>query len=73
MSKRLAKIIRSRSAATHKLDSEPGTVYEVITRQMVEDLGRELRDLRKRIDTLLFVVISAIIVDIAMRLTGAGS
>ncbi len=71
MSERLGRTIRRRSASKGKLKSEPVSVYEVITRQMVEEFGRQLRDVRKRIDTLLFVVIAAIVLDLVMRLTGA--
>jgi hypothetical protein len=70
---RLARALQPRAVERTALEQEPATVYEVVTRQMVEDLARDVRDLRRRIDTLLFMVIAAIIVDLALRLSGAGA
>jgi hypothetical protein len=39
---------------------------------MVYDLTREVSDLRKRVDALFYLVVSAIIVDVLGRLFGAG-
>lgn len=69
---RLARAVRSRMVERTALEREPATVYEVVTRQKVEELAREMRDLRRRIDTLLFMVLAAIVVDLALRLSGAG-
>jgi len=69
---RLARTLRVMTAERTALEQEPATVYEIVTRQMVEELARDVRDLRRRIDTLLFMVAAAIVVDLALRLTGAG-
>jgi len=69
---RLVRTLRSMTDERTALEQEPATVYEVVTRQMVEELARDVRDLRRRIDTLLFMVAAAIVVDLALRLTGAG-
>ena len=50
----------------------PSSTYEAVTRQMVTDLAREIGELRRRIDTLFYVVVSAIIVDVLGRLLGGG-
>lgn len=68
---RLAHIIRSRRGGSGGVNLEPSSAYEAVTRQMVEDLAREFRDLRHRIDAMLFVITSAILIDLAMRLMGA--
>ena len=49
----------------------PGSVYEAVTRQMVEDLRREIGEIKARLNGLLFMVAGAVVVDVALRLTGA--
>lgn len=68
-SERLARMVRERTEP-HRIDMTPATAFEAITRRMVEDLASEVRDLRGRIDRLIFVVLGAIIVDILLRLAG---
>ena len=48
----------------------PATAFEAVTRQMVLDLTSEIRSLRTRIDSLLSVVVGAIILDLLLRLAG---
>jgi len=55
-----------------RLDLEPATAYEVVTRQMVEALGADLREIKSRLNGLLFLVAGAVVVDLALRLAGAG-
>ncbi len=52
------------------IDLGPASVYEVITRQMVESLRDELREIKSRLNTLLFMMIGAIMVELAMRIIG---
>ena len=47
-----------------------GTAYESVTRYMVEDLMREVRDLRKRVDGLLWLAASALLMDVILRVAG---
>jgi hypothetical protein len=54
------------------VDLGPLSTYEAVTRQMVEDLGREIGDLKRRIDTLFYVVISAIVIDVLGRVFAGG-
>ncbi len=51
---------------------QPKGAYEVVTRQMVDDLRIELRTLRTRIDSLFSVVVGAIVIDVIFRLAGLG-
>ena len=53
-----------------RLDLEPATAYEVVTRQMVEALGADLREIKGRLNGLLFLVAGAVVIDLALRLAG---
>lgn len=48
----------------------PGTIYEAVTRQMVEGLTEELREIKGRLNGLLFLVAGAMVVDVVLRLIG---
>ena len=52
------------------IDLGPASVYEAITRQMVESMRDELREIKSRLNTLLFMMIGAIMVELAMRIIG---
>jgi hypothetical protein len=70
---RLADMFRARSDGRYKpVDLAPATAHEAVTRQMVVDLAREIGDLRRRIDALFYLVISAILVDLLGRIFGVG-
>ena len=66
---RLPELLRAQARKRPSaIDLGPSTTYEAVTRQMVNDLVREIGELRRRIDALFYVVISAIIVDVLGRL-----
>ena len=50
-------------------EEEP-SAYEAVTRNMVETVSREIREIRQRIDGLLWLGASALLVDVVMRITG---
>lgn len=50
------------------LDLDPRSAYELLTRQMVAEMGRELREIRLRVNGLIFVTVGAVIVDLLLRL-----
>jgi uncharacterized protein YjeT (DUF2065 family) len=50
------------------LDLDPRSAYEVLTRQMVSDMADELRELRLRVNGLIFVTIGAVVTDAVLRL-----
>ncbi|MCO5177814.1 MAG: hypothetical protein M9890_12730 [Thermomicrobiales bacterium] len=50
------------------LDLQPASVFEVVTRQMVDDLIREVSATRQRVDALFYLVIAAVLGDILSRL-----
>jgi hypothetical protein len=47
------------------------SAYEEITRYMVEQLMEEVRELRKRVDGVLWLGASALLIDVVLRLAGA--
>jgi hypothetical protein len=54
-------------------EMRPPSAYEAVTRQMVEALAEDLREIKGRLNGLLWMVASAIVLDVALRLAGAGS
>ena len=50
-------------------EQEPST-FEAVTRQMVETLAEELREIRHRVDGLLWMGAGAILLDTVLRLAG---
>lgn len=46
------------------------SVFEAVTRQMVEAVSEELRVIRHRVDGLLWMVAGAIMIDTVLRLVG---
>jgi hypothetical protein len=46
------------------------SVYEAVTRRMVETMAEELKEIKTRLNSLLFMVAGAILVDLALRLAG---
>ncbi len=67
---RLARLVRERRVDLPHVDLQPVSAYEVLTRQKVEDLEQEMKALRKRIDALLFMVLSAIAAEVVSRVFG---
>ena len=47
----------------------PRSAYELLTRQMVAGLSEDLREIRQRVNGLLFVTVTAVIADVVIRLT----
>ena len=50
------------------LDLDPRSAYELLTRQMVSDLAEELREIRVRVNGLIFVTVGAVVADAVLRL-----
>lgn len=46
------------------------SVYEAVTRHMVETVAEELKEIKSRLNGLLFLVAGAMLIDLALRLTG---
>ncbi len=52
------------------IDTGPSSTYEVITRHMVSDLAEDLREIKPRLNTLIFALLGAILLDILSRVMG---
>jgi hypothetical protein len=49
------------------IDTGPASTYEVVTRHMVTDLADELREIKSRINTLIFALVGGILLDFLGR------
>lgn len=54
------------------IDLEPRSAYEAMTRAKVDDIERELAQVRGRLDTLIWAVVGAVVVSVVMQLMGGG-
>ena len=52
---------------------EPASAYEAVTRQMVVAVNDELREIKARLNGLLFMVAGSVLLDVALRLAHGGS
>ncbi|HYJ13758.1 MAG TPA: hypothetical protein VEW66_09205 [Thermomicrobiales bacterium] len=52
------------------VDLRPANAFEAVTRQMVESMADELHEIRNRLNSLLFMMAGAIVLDVVSRLTG---
>jgi hypothetical protein len=61
---------RSRPSSRHAepVSLEPASAYEAVTRQMVVGLSEELREIKGRLNGLLFMVAGSLLLDVALRL-----
>lgn len=69
---RLRAVARGSKVVDHDnddaLDLDPRSAYELLTRQMVAELGRELREIRMRVNGLIFATLGAVLADAILRL-----
>ena len=54
------------------VDLTPKSAHEAITRQMVTDLAADVAEIKSRVNAVLWLVASAVVVDVVMRLAGVG-
>jgi hypothetical protein len=52
------------------IDTGPSSTYEVVTRQMVTDLAEDLREIKGRLNALLFTLLGGILLDLLGRVLG---
>ncbi|MGA7733615.1 MAG: hypothetical protein WCD37_20325 [Chloroflexia bacterium] len=50
------------------LDDRPRSVYELITRRMLDELRADLEEIKGRVNTLLWLTIGAVLIDVIMRI-----
>jgi hypothetical protein len=53
------------------VDLRPANAYEAVTRQMVEDIAADVREIKGRLNNLLFMIVAAVLLDIIARMLGA--
>ncbi len=51
---------------------QPGSTYEAVTRQMVDSLRDEVRDVKSRINQLIMILVGAIAAEVLARFIGIG-
>jgi hypothetical protein len=49
------------------IDLRPASAYEAVTRQMVESLAEDLREIKSRLNSLIFMMVGAILLDVLSR------
>ncbi|MGH2562054.1 MAG: hypothetical protein ACRDJH_23595 [Thermomicrobiales bacterium] len=59
-----------RAGPRRLIDLEPTSAYELVTRQMVESLSDDLREIKGRLNGVLWMVAGAMVVELALRLVG---
>ena len=52
------------------VELRPAGAYEAVTRQMVEALTDEWREIRLRLNNLVYMLAGAIVLDVVIRLSG---
>ena len=52
------------------LDLGPSSVFEAVTREMVEHLAADLKEIKTRLDSVLWLLGGTILVDVVLRLAG---
>lgn len=67
---RLRQRLRTKSAPEPSLDEKPCCVYGLVTRTCLENLVREVEDLKRSVNTLLWGAGTAVLLDVVMRLAG---
>jgi hypothetical protein len=60
------------SGHSESIDLTPKSAHEAITRQMVTDLAADVGEIKSRVNAVLWLVASAVAVDVVMRLAGVG-
>jgi len=53
--------------APEGVDLRPASAYEAVTRQKVESLAEDLKEIKSRLNTLFYTVIGAILIDLLTR------
>jgi hypothetical protein len=52
------------------IDLQPTSAYEALTRQQVETLADDLREIKSRLNNIFYIVIGSILVDMLTRWMG---
>jgi hypothetical protein len=60
------------SGRPESVDLTPKSAHEAITRQMVTDLAADVAEIKTRVNAVLWLLASAVAIDVVMRLAGVG-
>jgi hypothetical protein len=50
------------------IDHQPSSVYEVVTRTRLEELAKDVDELKHRFNMVLWTILGAIVVDMILRM-----
>lgn len=59
--------VNQSAMAKAEVELGPGTVYEVVTRNMVNSLAEDVREIRNRINGLFWLLAGTVAVDLVMK------
>ncbi len=63
----VATILTQVQEQTSQVDMDPKSTYEVITREKVEHIDDELKEIRYRINGIFYLVIGSVLLDVIPR------
>ena len=58
----------SESGVGNAVNQEPLSVYELLTRQMLEQVKADVAEVKSRVNTLFWLVVGAMLVEVVMRM-----
>jgi hypothetical protein len=61
---------REQEGGAQPVDERPRSVYEIVTRQMLEEVRGDVAEVKGRVNALLWLVAGAVLLDWIMRLVG---
>lgn len=64
------QVQRLRRGSVMEVELKPASAYEAVTRQMVESLAEEIREMKGRLDGMLWMVAGSVLLDVVLRLAG---
>jgi|GEM_PF-5747242 len=50
------------------IDDKPRSVYEIITRQMLDDVRQDIIEIKGRVNTVLWLMVGAILIELLVKL-----
>ena len=53
-----------------EVDERPKSVYELMTRRMLEELREDISEVKGRVNALLWLMVGAILMELVMRVFG---
>lgn len=66
----VATILNTQEERAAPVDLEPKSTYEVITREKVEHIDEELKEIRYRVNGIFYLVIGSVLLDWLPRWLG---